>query len=136
MGSKLGGDVGYAGEAQQADRRIAKRAAHLWPSATTDTAAVLAKGHVADPVQTVLDGPVASPDVQQPFGVGPPRWQASDGVVHFSHLLAVAARNPLQAADLGRARPGEMRHDPRAGLKMSANTTTVVFGLRRSLREV
>jgi hypothetical protein len=51
-------DVGGASEAVQADHEVAQRGHDLRAGACTDAGQVLGEGHVADPVQTVLDLPV------------------------------------------------------------------------------
>src|SRR5882672_11476715 len=57
--SQAGGDVGGAGEAEQADRGVAEGGHHLGSVAGTDLGAVFVVDDVADPVGAVLDSPVA-----------------------------------------------------------------------------
>jgi len=58
-----GGDVGGAVTAVDADGEVAEGRHDRWSVAGADLGRVLAQGHVADPMQLVLDVPVCADDV-------------------------------------------------------------------------
>ena len=65
--AECGGDVGGAGEAVQADHEVAQRGHDLRAGAGADLGSVFVVGDVADPVEPVLDLPVAA-DPRGEFG--------------------------------------------------------------------
>src|SRR3954468_4449227 len=75
-----GGDGGDAGEAERADRGVAEGGHDLRSGAGADPAAVFVVGDVTDPVDGVLDVPVAADPGGQPFRLGLVHAQAGDGV--------------------------------------------------------
>jgi len=76
-----------------------------------DLGAVLVEGHVADPVQRVLDLPLAAGQHPQPGGVGPGRVQAGDGVGDLGTRVATGEVGGVALDDqhllgVGEPRPG------------------------------
>lgn len=65
-----GGDVVMAGQAKQVDRAVTQAGHDAWQGAGEDVGAVLVVGHVAHPVEPVLDPPVALDPGGQDFGWG------------------------------------------------------------------
>ncbi len=98
--AKGGGDWRDAGSAEQADGRIAERGQVLRAVARSHLTLILAPRHVADPMQAILDPPMAPPVLEQHRRVGPWTRHAGDGVLLFAGLAAVAKGNAFQAADL------------------------------------
>jgi site-specific recombinase XerD len=97
------GDVGGPGQAQDGDREVAQAGHDSGAVAGADLGAVLVVGHVADPVQAVLDGPVAAQDVGEFGGVGLDRGQGGDrvdGLGRPLHLRLRAAGRPAASDDL------------------------------------
>src|SRR5829696_2395743 len=62
-----------AGQAQRADGKIAQAAHHPEEAAGARVGGVFAEGHVADPVQPVLDRPVPAKPAGQRAGLAVPR---------------------------------------------------------------
>ena len=72
-----GCDIGFAGEAQQADREIAQGGHRLRDAATAHLGTILIVSHVAHPVRLVFDGPVLADQTEQTGGIGTLGRQAS-----------------------------------------------------------
>ena len=54
------GDVTGTGEAEEGDGQVADRGHHLRAGAFADAGAVLVEGHIPDPMETILDRPMAA----------------------------------------------------------------------------
>lgn len=78
QGAQCRRDIGSAGQAQEVDDEVSQTGEHLGSMAFSDAAVVLVKGHIADPVQTVFDGPVAPGEVEKLVGRGAVRSSAGD----------------------------------------------------------
>ena len=74
------GDVGRAGGAVQADREVPKGRHDGWAVAGTDLGAVFVEGHIAYPVQAILDAPVRAERVGELLCVGRVEAQVGDRV--------------------------------------------------------
>jgi hypothetical protein len=74
------GDVGDAGQAQCGDREVPQRRHDLWGMSGAGGGAVLVEGHIADPVQAVLDRPMASDPAREQARVGIGAGQAGDRI--------------------------------------------------------
>ena len=59
-----GGDVGGAHRAQEAKGCVAQRRHNLGDGPGAHLRAILVKGHVADPVGTVLDAPMVAQEME------------------------------------------------------------------------
>ncbi len=90
------GQVRLVGQAQEADRQVPEGGHDLWGGVRADLGAVFVKGHIPDPVQAVLDGPMPPAPLQQVLRRGPLRRRARD---RKGDVLAQRA-------------PGEGRGDP------------------------
>ena len=60
-----GGDRPGPGQAKQADGEVSQAGEHLGAVACAHTTAVLVEGDIAHPMQTILNGPVASGSLEQ-----------------------------------------------------------------------
>ena len=60
-----GGDFLVATQTQEVDRGVAKGGQILWGMLGFHAAVVLAKRHVANPMQTIFDAPVPTPMLHQ-----------------------------------------------------------------------
>ena len=91
---------------QQRDRKIAHGGHHLSTLAAPYPAAVFIEGHIANPMQTVFDGPVAATQPQQPLRISDCAGEAGDTIHRFrASFLADHVRGfPLQDEDLGSMR--------------------------------
>jgi len=92
------GDVGCAGDPQQCQDGVAQGGHGLWCCPGAQLVMVLAEGHVADPVQLVLDDPVPADELTDTGGVG----LIAGRVAHRVDDLAGA----------GPARAAARAHDP------------------------
>lgn len=93
----------------------------------TDAAVVLAKDHVAAPVQAVLDQPVVAPERQQGVGIGLLGREAGHRVGDLTAHPALRRADPLDPADLGGPRPAEMGHALAADAQTPRLDATVPF---------
>ena len=66
--AECGGGVDRPSAAERADDQVAQAGHDLWGSAGPQLPGVLGDGHVPDPVQAVLDRPVATDEVGEPGG--------------------------------------------------------------------
>jgi len=132
--AERGGDFCVAAGTEQADGGVAKGGQVLRCVPLLDLAFILAKRHIADPVQT-LDAPVTSPTDVQNGRIGPWAREAADRILHVGGLLAFAEGRAFQAADLGQAGPAEMLGQTRAGLQVPFDKPAVPFARRTRLRE-
>lgn len=64
---------------------------------------VLTLGHIADPVQSILDAPVATIDLKQFCSFGLLGGQARDCVGNFGRLLTINDSRPLDSNRLSEA---------------------------------
>lgn len=62
------GDVGRTTFAQDADDEIPQGGHHSWTGAGSDLRAVFVEGHIADPVESVFDAPLASIECEDSLG--------------------------------------------------------------------
>ena len=102
-----GGDVGPAGQTEQADGGVAQGCHDVGCVAGADLGAVFVVGDVADPVESVLDAPVAL----DPGGQG--RWRGGgvvgggDDVDDLDTLGTVLGDGAAELGDLGGAGEGD-----------------------------
>ena len=68
--AEVGGDFGEAGESEQGDGGVAERGQVLRAVPASDLALVFAVSGVANPVESILDTPMAAPTGEQLGGVG------------------------------------------------------------------
>jgi hypothetical protein len=68
--SSGGGDLGVIVQSTQRDGGVPDGRQLLGSAAGANAAVILLKGHVADPVQAVLDRPMTADEVRQLGGVG------------------------------------------------------------------
>ena len=87
--SHCGGDVVVAGESEQADHGVAQRGHDLGAAAGSDLRMILCVGDIADPVQPILDVPVAAQPVGDVAGLGVGGRERGDGVDDFGVACAV-----------------------------------------------
>jgi hypothetical protein len=85
--SQRGGEVEVAGKAQRADGEVAEAGHHPGEAAAARGGGVFAEGHVADPVQPVLDPPVPTQPVGQLGGAG-----AAQGRLVTAYTVTVRQR--------------------------------------------
>jgi hypothetical protein len=119
-----GGDVGLAGQLQQANRQVAQAGHHLLAVPGTDLGAVLVEGDIANSARTILDLPLPADQHAQTGGVGTAGVQAGDAVDDLGARLAA-----LQVGDV----PGERERLPGAGEGDPAGAQAACR-LRRSMR--
>lgn len=84
-----GGDVGGAGLAVAADGEVAQGGHNGWAVAGADLAVVFGEGHIADPVQFVLDRPMIADDLGELVGADVTEAEVGDGLDGFG-MPAVA----------------------------------------------
>jgi hypothetical protein len=89
--SQCGGDVGVAGQAEQADRGVAQGRHDLGSAVGADLGVVPAVGDVADPVQPVFDVPVPVQPVGDLVGGGVGGRQRYDGIESPDRCRAAAS---------------------------------------------
>ena len=90
---------------------VSERRDGLRRVAGADTARILAQGDIAAVVEAVFDAPVLADESEQLFRAGAGPGQARHRVGNRAGGLAGALTGPLDAADLGRARPAQMGRD-------------------------
>jgi SEC-C motif len=78
--AQRGGEVDRPGPAEHADDQVAQAGHDLRGSPGADLGAILGEGHIPDPVQAVLDRPVAPPEVGKPGRAGLGEGEAGDRV--------------------------------------------------------
>src|SRR5579872_266852 len=123
-----GGDVRMAVEAQQADGQAAQRCHDPGSVTCPDQGFVFLVGDVADPVELVLDVPVAAGPGGQGCGAG--ITVAGDQVDDLDGLLPVLGDGAAQLRDLG----GAGEPDPgrrQRGLDRAAGPAAVIGGQGR-----
>ena len=102
-----------------------------------DAAAVFLPQRIADPVQTIFNAPVISPESKKCCCVGLPRRQTGDGILYFGGQLAFALGRSFQTNDLLEAWPArEKGHDPRTRLETARYNTTMLFAVRLCLAQI
>jgi hypothetical protein len=101
-----GSDAGSSGKAQDGQGEVAQGGHDTWAAAGPDLGEVFAPGDVADPVQTVLDCPVAAQRFGQLIWPGLRGGQRGDGVYSLAGPLR-AAQRPAAADGLGGVREGQ-----------------------------
>ena len=104
------GDVGDAGQAEQADGQVPQGGHDLWAVAGAGLAEVFAECHVANPVQAVLDAPVSAEPGRELVRAGLVGGQVGDGVDGLGAPFAGVAFADL-AGDLDGLR-GVREQDP------------------------
>ncbi len=62
------GEVSGTSDAEQRDRQVAERGHDLSASASADSRTVFIEGHIADPVETVFNGPMAAAQGEEALG--------------------------------------------------------------------
>ena len=77
------GDVSGTGDAEQGDSQVAERGHALGAGASADTQTVFIKGHIADPVEAVFNGPMVAAQGEEALGRGFFGWEAGDAVNDF-----------------------------------------------------
>jgi len=125
--AKGGGDAVDAVQPQQIERGVATSGEILGTVAKFDAATVLAKRHVAHPVEFILDVPMLAPEWKQQAGIRSLGSEAGDGVLHLDGFFAIAAREALQPTDLGQAWPVEIFREARADLQMPPDDAAMPF---------
>lgn len=88
QGTQRRSDIGSASPAQEADDEVSKACEHLRSVALSHAAAILVKGHIPDPVQSVLDGPMAPGEAQEFVGRGALLASAGDSADDLAASLA------------------------------------------------
>ena len=73
------GNVRLMGQAQEADRQVPQGGHDPRGGFRADLGPIFVKGHIPDPVQAILDGPVPPAQLQQPLWRRPRRRRAGDG---------------------------------------------------------
>lgn len=68
--AEVGGDLREAGESEQGDGGVAECGEVLGAVSTADLALVFAVDGVANPVESILDAPMAAPTGEKLGGVG------------------------------------------------------------------
>ena len=95
-----GGDFFVAGQTQQVNHDVAKCGQILWPVTLFDLAFVFAKGHVANPMQTVFDAPVTAPVFQEKGRIRQFAGKAGDGVLDFDRRVAMTLGRAFETENL------------------------------------
>lgn len=95
--------------------------------APVDLAGIFGKRHVANPMDAILDAPMATPPSKQSRCVRLSARSTGDGVLDFGHLFAASMRLSYEAADLGQTWPVQLAAQPRTGLQPSTNAAAVFF---------
>lgn len=97
------GDVDSSGQAMEADRGVAQCGHQGGAVPGVELVTVLVEGHIPDPVQPVLDTPMALDEVS---GAGLVGIEGCDQVDHPPHgLAAVDGASTAQLCDLTGTRP-------------------------------
>ncbi len=111
------GDVPEPGLTEDPDHHVAQGGHHLGGGAGADLAAVLIEGHIAHPVEPVLDRPVGAVEGEQPGGIRGGGREAGDPVGHLrTRVLPVEiGRVAFEAEDLGRIGEREVADELGAG---------------------
>lgn len=122
-----GGDFLVAGVAEESDGGVAEGGEVLRGVALLDLAFILAKGHVANPMQAIFDSPMPSPNVAQLSGVSAWAGCAGNGVLHFLSGFAALLGRAFQPTDLAQAGPIKILGQSRAGLEMPRDDAAVRF---------
>lgn len=81
--TESGSDDFGSGHAQQRDGQIAQRGHDLSPGAATDAAAILIEGHVADPVEAILNRPMLAAEGENTLWIGTLGSHAGNSVDGF-----------------------------------------------------
>ena len=100
---------GQAAGSDEVQDEIAERGQRA--GAGADSTAIFFHRHVADVVQLVFDAPVGARETQEPLWPCLGCGQARDNVGDLGADLVADAALPLDACDLGGARPFEVRDD-------------------------
>src|SRR3954447_2702821 len=134
-----GGDVGGAGEAERADGGVAQGGHDLWSGAGADLGAVFVVGDVANPVDLVLDVPVAADPRGELRRSGLVRAQVGDGVDGFggeAFRLVQAVSSTADLDGLGGVREVDSSGDGQdlqgADLAAAVSAVGVASGVRDS----
>ncbi len=102
-----GGDLRGAGTANKGEDEIADGGYDLGGGATAQGGAILAEGHIAQPVAT-LNAPVPADEREQAIGIGVARGEAGDEIDRFCRRFLRRADGADEAGDLGDAREGKI----------------------------
>src|SRR3972149_3206198 len=110
-------DIPTAGHAQQTDREVAETGHHVRAGGRAHLRAVFVEGDVADPVDAVLDTPMAAVEGEQPGGIGARRretGEAEDDLVMRGRPVE-RGHGPLDPKDLRDAGKGQIADQVAAG---------------------
>lgn len=88
---------------------------------------IFAQADVADPVEAILDAPVATIEAEQFGGRSPLGGEAGDGVGDVRRHASLLFDDAFDAADLLEARPIEEFRQPRTGLQMPLRNAAMSF---------
>jgi hypothetical protein len=81
------GDVAGAGQTEQGDRQIAEGGHHLRACARADAGAIFIEGDVADPMQAILNRPLAATQTEQACGGGARGGQTAQAIHGFAPVF-------------------------------------------------
>jgi hypothetical protein len=93
----------------QTEGGVAQRGEGLWGISGRDARGILAEGGVAAPMEPVLDRPMAPVEGEELGRPGPLGREAGDRVDDLAAAVGADRAGTLDPADLGGARPLEMR---------------------------
>jgi hypothetical protein len=113
--------------AKQRQAGVAEAGQILWAVPFASATLILAHRHIADPVQTILDAPMAAVQRQYLLGIGAIGPKACDRVRYFRCSLAVDDTRSLDANRLGKAWPLKIATQSRTDLEMADFNPPVSF---------
>ena len=96
----LGSQIGDAKSINQSQNDIVERRQHLRCLTAADGAAIFTQGDIAAPMQTILNLPVLSDEMEQTFGRCDLRREASHAIDCFGGRVLAAGNASLELKDL------------------------------------
>jgi len=105
VSAESGGDVRGADQAQERDGGVAQGSHDLRRGPAADLAAVLVEGHVSHPMQTVLDPPMSSRQLEQALRARLVRRKTGDQIVRLLPADSAPGDAGDQTGHLGQMRP-------------------------------
>lgn len=112
---------------KQADADVSNCCQDLRCRSRANLGSILGKCDVANPMNTILNPPVAAPPLQQRSGVGKFSGDAGDRILDLCGRLSMFGGRPLDLANLAHPRPAEMVIDHRRRCQASVFDTPVSF---------
>ena len=119
---------GSFGKSEQIDGHVSEDGHVVTSAGMLDAATVLLPQSITYPVQSILDAPMTTPELQKLRSIGLPTRKTGDGVLHFGRLLVIAPSGSLKTNHLLQTGPaGKKGNDTCAGLKMPRDNPPMLF---------